>query len=445
MRVGFAETDVSPLVGSAKPVYLAGFGQNRVATGTHDRLKARAVVLDDGQSRVALVALDLVGFFQPNVEHVRQRLSGFTYVLVSSTHNHEGPDTLGLWGPGPFTSGVDADYLKHVEEQAAAAVRAAADHLRSATATIGSAKAPELLHDGRPPFVKHDELVAIEFLSATEKKTLGVIVQWNCHPETLGSGNTQVSADFVGYAVDTVRRARHCPVVYLSGTVGGLMTSLKVPIRAADGRELRDGTYEKTEEYGHRVGRLAVTALDQAQPVGLTPLAVHRRELYLPVANRLYLAAWQLGVLSRQAHGWTGDPNKGVPLTKPDLKRPLAIKTEIAWLHLGELDVACIPGEIYPELVLGKVADPAPAGADFPEAPVEPAIYAQLPGKHHMMIGLASDEIGYIIPKRQWDEKPPYTYGQKKAPYGEINSLGPDTAPLLCGAFRDLVKQARGR
>ena len=25
-----------------------------------------------------------------------------------------------------------------------------------------------------------------------------------------------------------------------------------------------------------------------------------------------------------------------------------------------------------------------------------------------MIIGLANDELGYIIPKRQWDEKPPF-------------------------------------
>ncbi len=56
-----------------------------------------------------------------------------------------------------------------------------------------------------------------------------------------------------------------------------------------------------------------------------------------------------------------------------------------------------------------------------------------------MIVGLANDEIGYIIPKRQWDEKPPFCYGRTSAQYGEVNSLGPDTAPLICEAFRQLV------
>ena len=120
-------------------------------------------------------------------------------------------------------------------------------------------------------------------------------------------------------------------------------------------------------------------------------------------------------------------------------KQKMCIRSEVGYLKLGELEVAAIPGEIYPELVLGKVQDPADPAADFPDAPIEPSIYGQLKAAHRMIVGLANDELGYIIPKRQWDEKPPFCYGRKKAQYGEGNSLGPETAPLLCGAFRELV------
>jgi len=107
--------------------------------------------------------------------------------------------------------------------------------------------------------------------------------------------------------------------------------------------------------------------------------------------------------------------------------------------RLAQLDVAAIPGEIYPELVLDQVQYPVDPGADFPDAPIELAIYKQLRGPHRIIVGLAGDEIGYIIPKRQWDVKPPFCYGRKKDQYGEENSLGPNTAPLLCQAFKDLV------
>ncbi len=439
LEAGFAETDITPKLG-AKPVYLAGFGQNRKATAVLDPLKARAVVLKHARSKIALVSIDVVGFFLPQVAQVRAQLPGFTYVLVSSTHNHEGPDTLGLWGPGLFTSGVDADYLKAVIAQIVKAVKEADAAARPVTARLGTAKAPELLHDGREPYVKHDELVALEFLDARTGKCAGLVVQWNCHPETLGGGNTKISADFVGATVGHLRAKHRCPVVYLTGTVGGLMTSLHVDIQDEKGRKLADGTVEKTRRYGLLVGRLADKALAAAKPVRLTPLEARRRELFLPLDNKLYLAGWQLGVFTRQAFLWTGDPKAAKPAgPKENGQRPLCIRTEVGLLRLGELEVAAIPGEIYPELVLDKVQDPADPGADFPDAPVEPAVYKQLRGPYRMMIGLANDEIGYIIPKRQWDVKPPFCYKRKKPQYGEVNSLGPETAPLLCRAFRELA------
>jgi hypothetical protein len=56
-------------------------------------------------------------------------------------------------------------------------------------------------------------------------------------------------------------------------------------------------------------------------------------------------------------------------------------------------------------------------------------------------MGLSNDMIGYLVPKSQWDEKPPFTFTFKDAPYGEINSLGPETAPILYKAMKELLKK----
>jgi hypothetical protein len=439
LEAGFAEADITPRPAKGRPVYLAGFGANRKATGVHDPLTAGAVVLKHGKHKLAFVSVDLVGFFHANVLRVRARLPGFAYVLVSSTHNHEGPDTLGLWGPTHLQSGVDRDYLAHVEKQIVKAVKDADSARRPVTARIGSARAPELLHDSREPIVKHDELVALAFKDATTGKDAGLVVQWNCHPETLDRTNTLVSSDFVGYTRKHLRGKYRCPVLYLTGTVGGLMTSLKVPVKGPGGKPLADGTYEKTERYGVLIGELAEKALRSATPVRLTPFDVRARAIFLPLHNRLYLVARQLGVLDREAFLWKGDWRKADPAKAIEKGKKYCVRTEVGYLRLGELEVAAIPGEIYPELVLGKVQDPPDPGADFPDAPAEPAIYKQLRGKHRMLVGLANDEVGYIIPKRQWDERPPFCYKRKRPQYGEVNSLGPDTAPLLCEAFKGLA------
>lgn len=440
LSVGFGEVDVTPKLG-AEPVYLAGFGQGREAKSIHDPIVARAVVLADGDRKIALIAVDVVGLFHAVAEQARKELPGFQYVMVAATHNHEGPDTLGLWGPNPIKSGVDPEYLKKVEAGCVAAVKAADAARKPAIARIGTARDPELLRDARLPIVKHDEIVALRFHDPKTDAPLGVLVQWNCHPEVLDSKNAAITADFVHYAVKQLRESQKCPVAYFTGTVGGLMTTLHLPVKDEAGRELKDGTFEKSERYGRLVGKLAEKALARAERIELTPFDVRTQNLLIPVENNLYRLAWQFGVLTRPAFAWTGDSTpKNFTPTK-ELAKPVAVKTEIGYLKLGELEIAVIPGEIYPELVLGNVQDPPDPGADFPRAPIEPHIYGQFKRRHKMLFGLGNDEIGYIIPKRQWDDKPPFCYGLKKAQYGEVNSVGPEAAPILCAAFRDLVRR----
>lgn len=437
LQAGFAERDITPKI-EGPPVYLAGFGHNRKATAVLDSIAVRAVVLRSGDSTIAIACADVVGLFLPTVERIRKRLEGFDSVLVSAAHNHHGPDTMGLWGPNAFVSGVNDAYLRHVEEQVVDAIRAAQEALRPVTARIGVVQAPDLLNDTRLPIVKHDELVALQFRDAAAGRNAGLMVQWHCHPETLDSRNTRISADFVGATTAALRAKYGCGCVYLSGAVGGMMTTIRLDVRDAAGQRLPEGSAEKMRRYAELLGAKIESALSAAKPVKLEPFAFRSQSLALPVDNPAYLLAHRVGVLKRNMERWTGDARQ--PVTAATAADRAAVRTELGWLRLGELDIAAIPGEIYPELVVGGVVDPPDAGADFPQAPIEPAIHATLRGPYRMIVGLANDELGYIIPKRQWDEKPPFAYGRSTAQYGEINSLGPDTAPILCEEFWKLTR-----
>lgn len=439
LQVGFAEKDITPEVGKDKPpVYMAGFGQNRIADGVQDPLFARAVVLSDGTSKIALVSLDIVGFFYPNALNVRAALPGFAHVVVSSTHNHEGPDTMGLWGPNPFKNGINPTYLKRVEEQAIAAVQSAEKNLANATAKFGSQKAPQLLIDKREPYILHDDLYVIKF-EKPDGKPLGILVNWHCHPETLADKNTKISADYVGYCCEALQKKHQCPVTYFTGTVGGLLTTLGIQIRDEQGTLLPDKSLAQTIEYGKQLAKVADQALVNATTVNLTPLQFKRQEFYIPLANPLYKAGRTMGVLDRDAYKWNGDPLKVGEKLPPRISTgEIAMQTEVSLLTFGDVQIACIPGEIYPETVLGGTPDPADPGADFPNAPIEPTIFSSMSAKHKMLFGLANDEIGYFVPKRQWDQKAPFCYGRKKDQYGEENSCGPETTQIVCEVFKRL-------
>ena len=57
-----------------------------------------------------------------------------------------------------------------------------------------------------------------------------------------------------------------------------------------------------------------------------------------------------------------------------------------------------------------------------------------------MLFGLSNDEVGYLIPKRQWDTRKPFSYGRKRAQYGEENSCGPEAAMIVMEGFARCVE-----
>jgi hypothetical protein len=84
-------------------------------------------------------------------------------------------------------------------------------------------------------------------------------------------------------------------------------------------------------------------------------------------------------------------------------------------------------------------------GADYEIEPVEvPPLRSAMRGRVNMMVNLANDALGYIIPKSEWDNRSPYLYGSEQVTYGEIVSAGPETAPLLHRAFLELFAEASG-
>lgn len=456
LEAGFSEADITPVIKPGGPVWLAGYGMGRKATGVHDPLIARCVVLKHGADRIAWVSLDLVGFQYPDVRKIRERLPEFKYVMVSSTHNHEGPDVIGIWGRSPIHRGVDPTYVQMVIDRVVTAVKTAAERTAPVRAAYGTAEDERLLGDSRLPHVKDGVLRVLRFMDAQEK-VAGLVVQWNCHPEALGARNTLITADFPYATVAALKKRYDCPVVYLSGALGGLMAPPDGVIFDADGKELKEGDFRYAEKYGEAVAELAGSAIDRAAPIQLTPLVVSAKPIAVPVENKLYRLARIMGVLQRGGRLWTGDPEnlgpvmgEGGPEANQNVREngrlpPLAIETEVAYLRLGELHVACIPGELYPELVYGKIQEPVEPNADFPDAPREPHVAEILPGAKWMLFGLANDEIGYIMPKRQWDNSAPYAYGRETNQYGEINSCSAEIGPIVMAALKRRVAEAAER
>jgi len=116
MNIGYAQVVITPSLD--RPVFLAGFGQNRRAESVHDDLYARALSINQDGKTLVLCAVDLVGMFRPHLQAVIQRLRvPDLSLIIACTHTHHGPDTMGLWGPDTRTSGVDQVYLGELQER----------------------------------------------------------------------------------------------------------------------------------------------------------------------------------------------------------------------------------------------------------------------------------------------------------------------------------------
>jgi len=445
LRAGFGRRDITPdVTNPARPVWMAGFDQGRSATNVHDALSAVAAVVDDGHHRIAIVAIDSIGMFNDDVITLRQSLPAdlkLDYVTLCSTHNHSTPDLMGLWGPDILHSGIDPEYRDRVIRDAGVAIVDAVKALQPVRLTAHEITTlpAGLVTDTRKPEVYDSDLRVLHFVSATDGRTVGSIVGWGNHPETPWADNRDLTADFPGVIRESLEKGivyngeTKVPGlggihVFVNGAVGGLMTT-HPSVTVHDpflGTDFKTPSHDKTRALGNSLTAkiLARIATNTLPATATAPIGIEARTLELPLANRGFMVAGFLGLLDRGHSGF------------------LRMRTEVALLRIGDTSIACVPGEVYPEIVNGGVV--RTPGGDFDMEPLEvPAVRDLMPGRVKFIFGLANDEIGYIIPKSEWDTQAPFNYGAKGAPYGEINSAGPETARILHTALGDLCKSVK--
>ena len=442
LHVGFGRIKINPDISDPKrPVWVAGFGQNRAATAIHDDIWAIACVLDDGYTRVGVVGLDAIGFFHDDVVAVRrafEAMGKLDYIIVASMHNHSTPDLMGLWGKSPLHSGVDPQYREQVIAAAAKSLGEAVNALQPARVACHELAMPTdgLVADSRKPIVFDPDVRVMHFTNPTNGSTIGSIVGWANHPETPWSKNTEITADFCGFLRDALEHGvtnEGKPLatgvggihLFINGAVGGLMTThpsvtVRDPFLQQD---FSKPSHAKSRAVGHQLAAriLPELARTNVAAVAGAPIAIRAKTIDVKIENKMFLAAAYLGLIDRGHSRW------------------MHMRSEVAVLTIGEASIACVPGEIYPEIVNGGI-ERAPGG-EFDIAPLEvPPLRELMPGKIKFVFGLANDELGYIIPKSEWDVKAPRLYDSKGV-YGEINSCGPDTAQTIHGALAELCRE----
>ena len=347
LLAGWARADITPPVG----VHMGGYwGRTSGARGVLDALEARALVLADGTSRIAVLVLDIVALAAVDVRTIRERIvaaTGMTVdgVMVCCTHTHAGPLTLAFRGMGE----MDAGYMSRLRDTAVDVVTNAAADLTPVTLRYGRAPV-QLGVNRRDP--QGPVIASVHALEITSAQSRAVVFSHACHPVVMGPANHEISAEFPGAAVRRIEASGFAFAMFVNGACADVNP------------RLTHGSHDQVIDLGEELAQSVAAALEpQGEKVG-PPLAARRITVDLPLIEppgRAGLVAelavlrsraligklragndyWRRLILQAQIE-WTRDALE-------DIRRaaPPSTPFEIQALRVGSLVLLGMEGEIF--------------------------------------------------------------------------------------------------
>ena len=431
--LGFSKESILPDDVDKKKYYIAGYGENKPAKGVLDAPRTHAVWIDDlsGRGGIVFISLDCVGLLNSDVNKLRSRLSEFSKlsgcrsINVMCTHNHAGIDTMGIWGPLPL-SGKDPKYMELVFSQTVKAVETAYASRKIGKLYHGTIEVPDMQEDIRTPIVYSKTLTRLRFAPEDGSKET-YIINFASHSESLQGCNELVSADFPHYFREKIRETTGAETFYCVGASGGMIS-----MEIENEKEIRDSGNDfsqSTAEIGRKLADYALAIKDETV---LKPrIGFIRQEVYFKAENLLLLIAAKAGILKAKEYRMAD-------------KSGFAMKSEINYFEIDTLKILMLPCEIFPELVYGGYL-PAEESATGYGAEINPTPLQEIVGDDVMIIGLANDELGYVLPPNDFilhPETPYFENGRdvhNRRHYEETNSLGPETAATIADTVKEII------
>lgn len=223
-RAGAATSNITPPLG----ISLNGGMQDRTAGHIHDELHARALVLESGQQRIAMVVCDSCMLPQSVLNKAKHLAHGHTGIpldrmLISATHTHTAPTVAGV-----FQSEPNEEYADFLALRISDGIRRAVHNLAPAKVGWGLGREPTQVFNRRwkmkpgtklvDPFGKPDQVrmnppvasaeldepagpidpeVGVLSLRTREDRPLAVLANYSLH-YVGGTGGSDVSADYYG-------------------------------------------------------------------------------------------------------------------------------------------------------------------------------------------------------------------------------------------------------
>lgn len=378
LKAGFARIDVTPPLGC----YISGYYEPRIAEKIYDPLEAHALAVSDGENKAVLIALDVIGIRQKELDGMRERIAKTvnlprSAVFITCSHTHTGPEmSSGRLFP------IDENYNARFEKLLEQAAQRALDDMVEAEVLTASGKVENVsflrrfrMKDGttrtnpgrrnpeiEAPIGECDEelkLVRIVRKGADEI----VLVNFQVHPDVLGADLNKmqkgISADYPGY----MRRALEgalpgVKAIYLNGAAGNLN---HINVNAPEWDV--NGGFEHSAYMGRAIAAEAMRIYTKARPTNADGIRYVETQLNVP-SNRGKPEDLPRAYQIKQWHDegridLIPETGMGITTLVAEANRMINLKDgpdffalNLSTLAIGDICFAGIPGEGFTEIGL---------------------------------------------------------------------------------------------
>ena len=236
LKAGVARVEITP--STLMPMY--GYSNRKCgpANGTHDPLFAKVLVLEAGDSRLAIVTTDLGSLVSENLRRDVASKLNIPVLLLSASHTHSAPAFL-PFGSAPSSTDEARSYLAELERKIFGAIEKASQSMFPARLGIGKGSLQLgynrllLREDGRAravfdnleriPYGPVDPEIVLLRVEDGEGRAKALLVHYAAHAVVLGPTSCKYSADYPGVVQSAVERElAGTQVMFVQGGAGDI-------------------------------------------------------------------------------------------------------------------------------------------------------------------------------------------------------------------------------
>lgn len=390
LKAGTGRANITPPVG-------APTNGGDPAIGISSDLLAKVLVLDNGQTKVVLITVDVILLGKKVVNELRQRIENTTgipgsNVMIAASHTHSSPMSI-MREPWGYHCNIKPDnsYIDQLITSIAGAVAEASSHMTEVKIGAGEGRAPFNINRWIPtpngpsgaiwgpnPDGPTDETLSVLRIDRKDGTPLAAVVNFAAHASVANWGK-YFSADFPGFLQETIEKVYDGKItaMFMNGASGDL--KIKWLTKKEDGSiDFAYGGEDDARRWGKIIGGVALSVLEQVETTFLPcRITLSSRQVDLPMLP--FPTAREIET-QIEAKRKTGEDTSWEERILPSLLKgnpQTFISGEVQLLRLGDdISLFAVPGELFAEIGL--------------------RMRKELDCKHLFIVGYANGYTGYL-------------------------------------------------